>query len=142
MHTKQTWKIIGTIALVIAVTIGVSLYTNRAQAPVTTAPQEQSANISLTIHGLYTNKQISISENESVLQTLEALNTQDPQLALSTKEYSGLGTLVDSMHGMKNGTNKNYWQYKVNGVMPQIGADAYKLKSGDSVEWFFGASQE
>lgn len=143
MSSKQAWQTvaIGAVALVLA--LGLTIYTNQTLLPEKPLEQEtpQTETISLTISGLYEGKQIKITSEETVLQVLQALNTEDPQLQLSTKKYSGLGVLVDGMHGERNGDDKKYWQYKVNGVMPQVGADAYKLKNGESVEWFFRESQ-
>ena len=63
-------------------------------------------------------------------------------MQLKTQNYSGLGALITSMGGLTNGTDKQYWQYKINGVEPQIGASGYILKPGDRVDWFFGPSQQ
>ena len=135
-------------ALVLVVAAVAFIYTNRVPALTETAPQDtaeqtpQQGSVSLTVQSLYTDKQVGITAGETVLHVLQALNASDTQLQLTSKDYPGMGTLVTGMHGLVNGTNQAYWQYKVNGVAPQIGADAYQLNSGDTVEWFFGASQE
>lgn len=143
MKINRTYTVLTGILLLILIAV---VFTYTKQAPVPTQSTSQTTpqvnNILLSVQGLYTNKQIEITSNETVLKVLQTLNAIDPQLQLSTKEYSGMGTLVVGIHGMMNGTNKKYWQYKVNGVMPQIGADQFKLKNGDSIEWFFGSSQE
>lgn len=143
MKTNRTYIAIAG-ALLLALVAIVFVYTSPTSSPAQPARQEktQSSTVSLTIGGLYESKQIEITSDETVLRVLQTLDAQDPELQLSTKEYSGLGTLVDGMHGNKNGSDKKYWQYNVNGVMPQIGADAYKLKNGDAIEWFFSPSQE
>lgn len=130
-------------ALVFALAVIAFVYTSQTPAQQTPTQQTtQSSAVTLTIQGLYANKAIEVTSDETALDVLQGLNNQDPELALTTKEYSGMGTLVTGMHGLANGADQKYWQYKVNGVMPQIGADQYKLKNGDSVEWLFGASQE
>ena len=143
MKTNKTYIALAGISLVALVAGGV-VFASKSSVP--TAPAQpqtaQSDTITLTVQGLYTNIPVKIRTDETVLQVLQTLNSSDPQVSLSTKTYSGLGILVDGMHGVKNGTDKKYWQYKVNGVLPQIGADSYKLKDGDTVEWFFSASQE
>ena len=120
------------------------IYTGKSQLPAQSSPQEtpQAGTVSLSVQGLYTGKQVYMYTGDTLLQLLQTVNAQDSELQLSTKIYAGLGVLVESMHGVKNGTDKKYWQYKVGGVMPQVGADVYKLKNGDSVEWFFATSQE
>lgn len=140
MQTKFILKIIGAALGLLALTAGVSFfYPAPASAPTGQESLEspQTLTVSISIDGVYTDKQVSIAAGSTVLQLLQKLNEEDPQLQLSTKEYSGLGTLVEGMRGMKNGDNNNYWQYKVNAIMPQIGADQYKLRDGDSVEWAF-----
>ncbi len=77
-----------------------------------------------------------------MLALLMQQNTTDPKMRLVTQEYSGLGALVTSMGGQTNGTDKQYWQYRVNGVEPQVGASGYILKNGDAVEWVFAPSAQ
>lgn len=136
--------VVWSAALLCVLAVGVFVYTDKVAAP--TQPAAQTAGhmvrASLTVDGLYTAKQIEVEQGKSVLDMLQMLNVTDPQLQLVTKEYAGMGTLVVGMHGITNGAGKKYWQYKVNGVMPQVGADQLMLKDGDSVEWFFGASQQ
>lgn len=126
----------------VAIVGSLTLYTDWRFVPTAPVTQIQNENISLTIQGLYTDKQESISADETVLQVLEAANIQDSSIRLETKDYPSMGVLVTGIGTLKNATDKRYWQYKVNGIMPQIGADQYKLKAGDSIEWFFATSQE
>jgi hypothetical protein len=100
-----------------------------------------AASITLTIQDLYTNKDIRVTADETILQVLQELNAQDPALALDTKVYAGMGTLITRLGTHANG-NEGNWQYKVNGVTPQIGADVYVLKGGEKIEWFFAGPQE
>jgi len=102
---------------------------------------EDTATISMTIAGLYDHMPVSITPGETVIDTLRSLDADDPNIRLVTKEYPGLGILVLAMAGKVNGTNDNYWQYEVNGTMPQIGADTFELRNGDTVEWFFRPSE-
>jgi hypothetical protein len=136
--------------VVLAVAAGVFWYTDEVSAPTLPAravPQTQQAapqpaQVTLTIDGLYSAKPVAITQGQTVLSVLQMLDAQDPQLQLVTKEYAGLGTLIVGMRGVTNGIGKKYWQYKVNGVMPQVGAGQLQLKDGDSVDWFFDSSQQ
>lgn len=121
---------------------GVSFLINQTKPSPVQVSEIKTETISLSIQDIYENKQVAIAEGETVLMVLERLNKEDTALTLSTKTYEGLGVLVDGIGSHKNGTGKEYWQYKVNGVMPQIGADQYVLMSGDSVDWFFASSSE
>jgi hypothetical protein len=97
--------------------------------------------VTLSIEGVSTDTPRAITSGETALQLLEALNATDPNLKLTTKAYSGMGVLVEGIGGKTNGTDQKYWQYKVNGTMPMVGADQYQLASGDSIEWYFTGSQ-
>lgn len=142
MNSHKPWRFIGIMALALVFVVLLFAYTGQTPSPETNLRGEvaQTGIASLTIEGVYANKSVPISENETALELLQKLHTTDRELKLQTKEYSGLGTLVIGMRGWGNGTGGKYWQYKINGVMPQVGAGAYKLKSGDVVEWYFGPS--
>ena len=55
-------------------------------------------------------------------------------------EKSSYGAFVKQIGDNKNGTGKKYWQYWVNWLQPQVAADKYILKSGDTVLWTFSES--
>lgn len=140
MNKKTIWQLLTLAVIAAALIFGLPTLINRngGDLPQQESSQnnQQSQTVTLTVEGLYSNKQVTITTDQTVLQVLQSLNT-DPQMRLATKAYSGLGTLVESIAGQTNGTNDEYWQYKVNGVMPQIGADQNKLKAGDAIEWYF-----
>jgi hypothetical protein len=138
MQTKEYWQVIVAIAVVVLATVGVFSYTSTTKAP--TSSESAQASITLTIESFSTPFHASIREGETVLEVLQDHAAEDTGFGLVTKKYEGLGILVESMHGMQNGTDGKYWQYKVNGVMPQVGADALTLHDGDTIEWFFAAS--
>lgn len=104
----------------------------------TTPTTEQ---ITLSIDGLYEDRAVSFEHGDTVLDVLTTLNESDSTLELSLETYEGLGTLVTGMAGMENGTNDQYWQYTVDGEMPMVGADAYVLNGGETVEWMFSDSE-
>lgn len=142
MKMNRIYTAVAGIALVILA--GLFIYVGPRTAAPEQAVQTESKTltVSLSVQGLYTSKQVNITEGETILQLLQAQSAQDPAMNLTTKEYAGMGTLVTGIGGSINGTGNDYWQYKVNGVSPQIGADAYVLKSGDVIDWYFGPSQE
>jgi hypothetical protein len=51
-------------------------------------------------------------------------------------ETFGFGAYVAQI-GRRPGSDTTGWVYKVNGVSPPVGADAYELKEGDRVLWYF-----
>jgi hypothetical protein len=142
MNKKIIWQIVGVGAVAVILLLGVSAITERNNAPNGPAQEvSQAQSASVTIEGLYVNKSIEFSSPKTVLDLLKQLDTQDKEVRLVTKEYSGLGILVEGIGDKANGTDGKYWQYKVNGVMPQVGADKLEIKSGDTIEWYFDESE-
>jgi hypothetical protein len=143
MNKKTLWSIVGAGAIVGFTIFGLTYITEQPQTQQEERAhiQNDEGHISLTIQGLQAYETVSISEHQILLDVLTELNAADRNLQLATKEYPGLGTLVESMAGKTNGSDNKYWQYKVNGVMPQVGADHYKLVDGDTVEWNFVTSE-
>ena len=142
MNKKIILQIIGIGAIVIALLFGISAITERneiAQESAQTIPQTQT--IDITIEGLYLDKNVQFSSPKTVLEILEQLDAEDEEVQLAIKEYSGLGVLVESIGGKTNGANNEYWQYKVNGIMPQVGADTLEVGKGDTIEWYFAESE-
>jgi uncharacterized membrane-anchored protein len=143
MSKKTIWSLLILAVVATALILGLPQFSNLGSNDI--AKQENTVQpevVTVTVEGLYSSRQITLKTNQTVLQVLQMLDSDDPQLRLATKEYSGLGTLVESMNGQTNGTNGEYWQYKVNGVMPQVGADKYNLKNGDTMEWNFDKPSE
>ncbi len=131
--------LVGILVAILALATFTYTYTNNRDTVTNTdsAPSEISATITIQDDS----KTVSIPEGATVLAALEYLNERDKTLALEIKEYPGLGTLVQGMKGAANGTGGKYWQYFVNNEMPQIGADSYIIKDGDTIEWRFEISE-
>ncbi len=146
MSKKTIWQIVGVGAIVAALLFGISATIDRieiAKGPEqgSSQTQTQTQTVTVTIDGLYVDKSVQFSSPKTVLEILQQLDTQQEEVRLITKEYSGLGTLVESIGNKTNGVNDEYWQYRVNGVMPQVGADKLQVKGGDAIEWYFDKSE-
>ena len=142
MNKNSVKQLLGIGVLILVLFLGLSYLSNRnAPAPESVRIETpQTDTISLTIEGLFDHRTVSISEGQTVLGVLKSLDESDPNVHVVTKEYSGLGTLVERIGEKTNGEDNKYWQYTVNGVMPQIGADALELVNGDTLEWHFSES--
>lgn len=79
---------------------------------------------------------VAFNEGETVLDLLKRL-AQENNLTLVTKDYAGLGTLVEKIGDQANGTDNKYWYYRVNDLQPQVGAAQYQLQNGERIEWRF-----
>ena len=75
---------------------------------------------------------VQAHEGESALSILRRSAT----ISTQTSSY---GILVESINGDKNGTDKKYWTYLVNGKEAPVGAADYILKVGDIIKWEFKA---
>ncbi|PIR86005.1 hypothetical protein COU14_01160 [Candidatus Kaiserbacteria bacterium CG10_big_fil_rev_8_21_14_0_10_44_10] len=140
---KKVLQILGVGTLAVALILGLSVYIDR-QGDLQNAPTEdvqETINISLSIEDIYVNKSISVAVGDTAYEVLQALDEEDPELLLVAKEYPGLGILIEGINGKINGEDDKYWQYFVNGTMPQVGADKLELKDGDIVEWRYEVSQ-
>lgn len=80
--------------------------------------------------------QISLSQNSTVFSLLEELAEKE-NFKVESKVYQEMGVFVESIDGVKNGTDNKYWQYWVNGELPMVAADKKEVKGGDKVEWKF-----
>ena len=60
----------------------------------------------------------------------------------TSKEYSGLGTLITSINGKVSNQSRNdlFWIYSVNGTKATIGVSQYVLAAGDVVSWSYEPS--
>lgn len=138
MNRQYYLTIVGCAALgIILATSAFILSERQSQSLPAVETSPKSIVVSFTIEGLYDKKEIATDGNATVLEMLTALNADDPELNLVTKDYGSMGTLIEAMNGLYNGTDGKYWQYTVNGVMPPVGVHALTLSEGDSVEWKF-----
>jgi len=57
---------------------------------------------------------------------------------------SGAMTYVEGIDGLYEFDDgpMSGWKFRVNGVIPDIGAGAYTLKAGDRLEWFYSAKED
>ncbi|NSJ90853.1 DUF4430 domain-containing protein, partial [Coprococcus sp. MSK.21.13] len=72
---------------------------------------------------------ISSKEHNKGLTALGALQA-------STTLYKISGKMVTSIYGYEN-KGLNGWMYSVNGVIPNIMAEDYKVKDGDKIIWYY-----
>ncbi len=54
--------------------------------------------------------------------------------ARSYEGWGGGGTYIESVNGIRNGQDGYFWEYIVNGKIPDISADKFQSQSGDLVE--------
>jgi len=70
--------------------------------------------------------------------TLLERSAQQNGFSVDSTYYASFdATLVDSINNAVGGTDGKYWQYYVNGELPDIGADKYILINGDVLTWSY-----
>lgn len=79
------------------------------------------------------------SEDSTVFSLLKELSQRE-NFELESTLYEGMGVFVESIDGLRNGTQDKYWQYWVNNELPQVAADKMQIKKNDVIEWRFEAS--
>lgn len=123
------------IILLIAVVIGM-LYvvtpTPSVEAP-STARATISATLSIENHGT------DVHDIAQGTSALELLRTQVAQKNLTLKErkYEGLGTFIEQIGDMQNGSAGKYWHYYINNTLAPVSADSYVIMHNDLIEWRF-----
>ncbi|MFA5107812.1 MAG: DUF4430 domain-containing protein [Patescibacteria group bacterium] len=149
-RTRIHFAILGIVAII----AGVLMFTSSQQAMpndvVSVAPYRSSvkgvstsAQATVAIQGL----EEPLTEGVENLPTngataLDLLNyaAQKNNLELKTKDYGDMGTLVEGIGSVANGTDDKYWAYYVNGTLGQVAADQYQVKVGDAIEFRFEKS--
>jgi len=82
------------------------------------------------------NYQVTPKEGSTVFSLLEELAKRE-HFKVESTIYLGMGVFIESIDGVKNGTNGKYWQYWVNDKLGEVAADKKGIKGGDRVEWRF-----
>lgn len=77
-----------------------------------------------------------ISDDSTVFSLLEELGQRE-NFEIEKTFYQEMGVFVESIDGVKNGTDGKYWQYWVNGELPMVAADKKKVEKGNKIEWKF-----
>lgn len=75
-------------------------------------------------------------ERQTVFDILKDLS-REKNIGLEYSNDARYGIFVESIAGIKNGTDKKYWQYYINDVLGDVAADKKEVKAKDVVEWRF-----
>lgn len=91
---------------------------------------------------IYENENISFSEGESVFDVLnrELIKNRIHFEFVNTPMYNsayieGIGNLYEFDCGSLSG-----WQYRVNGMKPNVGCSQYTVKNGDKIEFYYSCN--
>lgn len=110
----------------------------QVETPKQETPVKQT--VSVQVIGINTTMMqgnIEVNSSSTAYSGLRELAKQNGK-SISTKGFGstvyvlGIDGLKEFDHGPSSG-----WMYKVNGIPPNIGAGAYKVKAGDQVIWYY-----
>ena len=110
--------------------------TDYTSVPAATAPTNNSFTLVLDLSSGTKSFAKNFTEDENLYDALRAA-TLEEGIAMTSKEYPGIGYLVESIGTDKNGTGGKYWQFWVNDEYAAVGASDYKINPGDIIEWKF-----
>lgn len=77
------------------------------------------------------------SSNDYDMTALGALDAVG--VPYETKDYGSMGQMVTSINGIVSDPDTFNWLFTVNDKFPDKGADAYEVKEGDNIVWYYGA---
>lgn len=85
------------------------------------------------LHSIVIENRAQGSVYDSLLDVSTAHN-----LKVEVEKYEGWGgggLYIESINGVKNGQDDYFWEYIVNGKIPDVSVDKFQLHSGDLIEW-------
>ncbi len=137
MNTKNFSLILG--ALIIGLFFGFLIGQQKAidETLLTPSVTEGRASVMLDYGDGEVKTYNNFQAGSSTLFEITKTITSDERIGFESKEYPGLGVLIEKIGDKKNGDQGSYWQYWVNNQSLQVGADAYVVRSGDIVSWKF-----
>ena len=125
------------VLLVLAFAAG--LYVKRDVLIPATSKNEQAAEARITFRVGGTTHETEVRAGASFLDAM-AILAASGDITYATKEYAGLGALVESINGTSN-SGDSYWFLYVNGTSSMTGVSQTFLQDGDQVEWRYTKSQ-
>ncbi len=122
---------------------GKSVWQRIAEREVSDQEQPGESDITVQLHvigknsAIHSNASVKVIEKQTALDALkQALDTATIDYELEISEW---GTYVKSINGESAGGLGGWdgWMYSINDEIPKIGADAYELKEGDDLKFYY-----
>lgn len=116
----KTIAVLGTLVVIGAVLIGVSVANDNAKqdTQVVQTQQEKKTEV-ISYQG---------QEGKTALAILKS------SYNVETKTFDGIGEMVTGINGVAP-DSKHFWAFYVNGKQAEVGAGQYQTKSGDKISW-------
>lgn len=127
---KKILAIIVALVALIAIATGFYILQTNSTTQSTTPPQTQDVE---TIETAATDDYIRY-EATAGTTALEQLESRNDTVIIVESEY---GAYVDSINGLKGGTDEKYWSFYIDGELASVGAGSYEPTGGEVIEWKF-----
>ncbi|MFZ2556102.1 MAG: DUF4430 domain-containing protein [Minisyncoccia bacterium] len=135
-HTKTL-----SICALTLLILGATYVAYPSPAPTFSSPEiQQHFEVTIAIAGIVPAHAFTVTEGATALELVQMASEQG--FPVITKEYVGLGAMVETIGLLTNGTDGKYWTYTVNGTSAAVGADAYMLEPHDAIEWTFAVPED
>ena len=109
-----------------------------ALAALILVPSTLAARVHVRVEGktqtIFGSTEPTLTVKDNVLDALDAASTAGEFFYHVTQ--TGFGPYVDQI-GRYPAGGSNGWVFKVNGIVPPVGADSVRLKDGDTVLWYW-----
>jgi Domain of unknown function (DUF4430) len=109
-----------------------------ALAALILVPSTLAARVHVRVEGktqtIFGSTEPTLTVKDNVLDALEAASRAGEFFYHVTQ--TGFGPYVDQI-GRYPAGGSNGWVFKVNGIVPPVGADSVRLKDGDTVLWYW-----
>jgi hypothetical protein len=119
-----------------------------ASPPASAKPEAEAREVTLSVRGnakwgtIVPAEKVALQDKDTVADVLVRV-LKKHRLAYEKRGSGAFFYIVgiDGLYEMDDGPTSG-WKYYVNGKAPDIGAGAYKLKAGDTVEWVYVSEDE
>lgn len=138
--------VLGAVAGVLAIVLGVVLLTNQTQP--TSTPQDQNAvdsgdsssieltrlvTVTVDINGDRNEYSYSIESSDKLINIIDRIDAENEDFSIGYKEFD-FGKMVETINGYTVQGNE-FWNIKVNGEDAQLGISDLEVNRGDGVEF-------
>lgn len=90
----------------------------------------------------FTYENLTVTGENATVYGLTMAAAEEGSFNVDTTYYGQYDSLlIDGIDGVANGQNNSYWQYTVNNMAGNVGADKRSIQDGDRVTWTFTESQ-
>lgn len=143
--TISTRRAFATLALVLLGGLLLGVFVRAAFAPTDRLMTEQASGVASVMFDfgqgeIQTYAGVQLQDDESLFALTKRIAAEQ-DIPFAYKEYPDLGIFISKIGDGAVASNV-FWQYWVNNVYAQVGADRYLVRPGDVIEWKLTAAKQ